>query len=279
MRLSTWLFIAIFLSSFGFTQVLDYGVDNQGLVAGTDPFFDPQFDYSEFPGRVTDRNREKTIFKVSSENKNVRFFKPGDKLSFTVKDMMRFQNVKCKAYIRSVEDGFFVMYAQDTGMCFKSDFLFRRGTQVNFFSEVLAKRVYEASVYRKSLLKRRIDFMRQLNEINNYLWSFDERKAITAADFDKKIIQLQKEKEQALDKMIIGKKDKVRLQKKLIDELNRLDEDIKFYRPTRHELLTDRWNMGYDLGLPLGRRPQKIKQKDINPNKKTSRWHLNKNFR
>lgn len=273
------ILILSLLISQAFTQVLDYGIDNTGLVSGKDPFYDPNFDYSEFPGRITDRNDAKTVFKVSTENRNTRFFKPGDRLFFTVRGQMRRDQSTCEAYIRATEKGFFVMFVQNLFDCLKTNTILRRGTQVNFKSKTLALRVYEASVYRKSLLKKRIDFMKQLNNINNYIWSFDEQKAIQAAEYDKKILQLQKEKEQALDQMILTKKDKIRLQKRLIDSLKDLDIDLKHYRPTRHELLVDRWNMDYDVGVPVDRRPQRLKRRDLDASQKTSRWDTNKKFK
>jgi hypothetical protein len=43
-------------------------------------------------------------------------------------------------------------------------------------------------------------------------------------------------------------------------KLNELDESLLFYRVERQELMTDRWNMDHDSGLPFGQRPQDMKK-------------------
>jgi hypothetical protein len=44
-------------------------------------------------------------------------------------------------------------------------------------------------------------------------------------------------------------------------KLTGLDESLKFYRIERQELMSDRWNMDHDAGLPFDQRPQDVKQR------------------
>jgi hypothetical protein len=43
-------------------------------------------------------------------------------------------------------------------------------------------------------------------------------------------------------------------------KLNELDESLIHYRVERQELMTDRWNLDHDSGLPVGQRPQDVKK-------------------
>ena len=47
-----------------------------------DSFYDPKHDYSTFTGRVTDRDDTASIVKISSENRNIKFFRSGDMVRF-----------------------------------------------------------------------------------------------------------------------------------------------------------------------------------------------------
>lgn len=255
-------------------QVIGYQIPDKGLRHDIDSFYNEKFDYSKFPGRITDVNKSRTIFKVKSENLNIRFFKAGDLVKFKIPKAKVLTKNKCEGYIRGVEQSYFVIYVSNLLKCYESNKILRIGTQVNFESEVLSRRVLEASQYRKTLVARKSDFMKQLNNINNYLWSFEEHKAVKAAEFDKKILELKKLKEQALDQLILSKSDKIRLQKELIGRLDQIDSDLEFYRPTNHELLSDRWNMDYDASPPVSRRPMKMKYDSEDT--KRSRWHSSK---
>lgn len=222
-----------------------------------DSFYDVNVDYAQFSGRVTDRDKTNNIMKVSSENSNAKFFKAGDYVEFTtVKDKY---SDRCKGFIRSVEPGYFVMYVSDLNPCWKLGTYFRRGTLLTFFSEKLAQRVKDAAIYRLVLLKRRKDFFNQLNGINHFLWSFDQEKVQVAADYDKKILELQKAKQKAVENLSSKRRDSMILQKELIKQLDILDGDIDHYRIEKNELYVDRWHMDNDLGLPVGKRPQDLK--------------------
>ena len=227
------------------------GPDNRGAI-------DPTVDYERFAGRVSDKDDTSRIFKVHVENNNTKFFRAGDQVLFKVnlKDNRDF----CKAFVRSVEDFHFTIFVESLSPCYSSTEYFRRGTVLNFYSKTLALRVFEASKYREQLILRKEDFLKQLNDINHFLWTFDQQKVKTAADYDEQINRLQREKRKALDDMITLKQERLVLQNELMKKLNELDESLLFYRVERQELMTDRWETDHDQGLPVGQRPQNVKQ-------------------
>lgn len=227
--------------------------DNRGTM-------NPQTDYENFSGRVTDKDDGGRIFKVKVENNNTKFFRAGDEVQFKVnlQDNKKF----CQGFIRSVEDFHFAMYVESLAPCYSASEYFRRGTVLNFNSPVLAQRIFEATKYREQLILKKEDFLRQLNDINHFVWTFDQQKVKTAASYDEQINRLQREKRKAVDDLITLKHERLILQNELMKKLNELDESLHFYRVERQELLTDRWNLDHDAGLPFGQRPQEIKKKE-----------------
>ncbi|MFP5385639.1 MAG: hypothetical protein ACLGHN_06135 [Bacteriovoracia bacterium] len=226
--------------------------DNRGVI-------DPNIDYERFSGRVSDKDDSARVFKVHVENNNTKFFRSGDTVLFKVN--LKENRDWCKGFVRSVEDFHFTIYVESLAPCYSSTEYFRRGTVLNFFSKTLALRVFEASKYRDQLILRKEDFLKQLNGINHFLWTFDQQKVKVAAEFDERINELQRQKRKALDDMINLKQERLVLQNELMRRLNELDESLHFYRVERQELLTDRWELDHDQGLPMGQRPQEIKQK------------------
>ncbi len=218
---------------------------------------DPNVDYERFSGRVSDKDDDSRIFKVQVENNNTKFFRAGDQVLFklNLKEGKEF----CKGFVRSVEDFHFTIFVESLAPCYSSTEYFRRGTVLNFYSKNLSQRVFEASKYREQLILRKEDFLKQLNGINHFLWTFDQQKVKTASDYDEQINRLQREKRKALDDMISLKQERLVLQNELMRKLNELDESLSFYRVERQELMTDRWNSDHDLGIPVGQRPQEIK--------------------
>ena len=229
------------------------------LKIDADTFYDEKFDYSNFSGRVTDRDATSSIVKISSENKNVKFFRAGDLVEFklqTTKD-----GEFCQGFVRSIEPDYFVMFTQDLIPCFPKDEYFRRGTVLVMRSDKLAQRVREASVYRASLINKKKDFMGQLNDINNGIWNFEERKVQMAADFDRRIVEMEKEKLRALDELLTKKNDEIKLQRELAFRLDTIDKELDFYRIEKTELMVDRWHLDKDLGYPVYDRPEEIRPK------------------
>ena len=221
-----------------------------------DSFFDPEFDYSQFTGRVTDRDKTTHILKVSSENKNTRFFQTGDKLNFR---MASKKTKMCDSTVRSVEKGYFIMHVSDWEPCFSKGEYFRRGSMLVFYAPNLTERVRNAALYRLLLMKRRKDFFNQLNDINRFIWSYNQQRVKEVADFDQKIIALQREKQRALEDLLAKKEENIKLQKELVLRIDRLDRDLEIYRVDKSEPMIDRWHLDQDLGLPVEKRPSKIR--------------------
>ncbi len=223
-------------------------------------FLDEKIDYSRFPGRVTDKDDTGHILKIRTENNNSKFFKIGDEVAFHLPN--KSSRYLCRGHVRAVEDFYFSMYVNDMSLCFEEQSYFKRGTALSFVSETLARRIYEASEYRSLLLYRRKDYLSQLNDINHFIWSYDQERVKTAADYDKRILEIQKEKERALDNLLLKKREGHILQTDLKKKLDQMDDNLKFYQIERQELMTDRWNLDHDLGLPVGERPQEIKARN-----------------
>lgn len=228
------------------------GPQNNGVI-------DPNVDYERFSGRVTDKDDSGRVFKIQVENNNTKFFRVGDVLEFTVN--LKNDRKHCTGHIRSVESFYFNMYVETLGPCYSVKEYFRRGTVLNFHSKVLGERVLEASQYRKQLILRKEDFLKQLNDINHFIWTFDQEKVKTAAHYDEEINRLQRDKRKALDDLITLKQERLILQNELMKKLNELDESLQYYRVERQELMTDRWQSDHDAGILFGQRPQQMKER------------------
>lgn len=249
----------IFICSPSYGTILTPDFPKEGVVdPDNNNFIDPDVDYSEFMGRVTDKDDTGRILKVKTENNNSKFLKAGDRVQFKVNNHERMSY--CSATVRAVEDFYFSVYVQDFTGCWGTERYFPRGLQLNFKSDLMAKRVFEASEYRKLLILRKEGFLNQLNEINNFLWTYDQQKLQTAADYDKQINELRRQKQLALDNMIQRKQESLMLQNELVQKLDSLDESLDHYRIERQEYMLDRWVLDNDSGLPYGRRPQKYKK-------------------
>lgn len=221
--------------------------DNRGEISR-------DIDYERFSGRVSDKDDGGKIFKIQVENNNTKFFRAGDLVKFKVnlKDNMAY----CQGFVRSVEDFHFTIFVERLEPCHPKEAYFKRGTVLNFYSKTLGVRVFEASKHREQLIVRKEDFLKQMNEINHFLWTFDQQKVQVAIKYDEEINRLQREKRKALDDMISLKQEKLILQNELASRLTDLDGSLKFYRVERQDLMTDRWNLDHDAGLPVGQRPQ-----------------------
>tara|TARA_Y100000768_G_C23889203_1_gene639230 strand:- start:15 stop:800 length:786 start_codon:yes stop_codon:yes gene_type:complete len=221
-------------------------------------FIDPKIDYGRFRGRVTDKGDSGQILKVQVENNNTKFLKTGDILYFKVNNHA--DKYYCKGSVRSIEDFYFSMYVQDFSECWSEGKYFPRGMQLNFRAPKLEQRVFEASKYRELLILRKESFLKQLNEINHFLWTFDQQRLKTAAEYDEQINRLRRQKQLALDNLLNKKKENIMLQTELIKKLDSVDESLDHYKVERQEYLKDRWAMDHDTGLPFKRRPQEMKE-------------------
>ena len=221
-------------------------------------FLDPKTDYSRFMGRVSDKSDAGEILKIQVENNNTKFLKAGDIVYFKVNN----HNSRkfCKAHVRTVEDFFFSVYVQDFANCWNTKKYFPRGMQLSFRTTKLVQRVFEASKYREILILRKESFLKQLNDLNHFLWSFDQQRLKAAANYDEQINHLIREKQLALDNLTHKKQESILLQNELIKKLDYLDGSLEHYTIERQEYLTDRWSMAHEQDLPVLRRPQKLKR-------------------
>ncbi len=246
----------IFLTFLSFLTLTAFAAPNMAKKVQYDPFFDFKADYALFTGRVTDRDKSGSVLKISSENGNIKFFKVGDPVEFTV--ARAGNGSTCTGNIRDVEKGYVVIFVRNLGMCWDISGYLRRGSILKFKSPTLFKRVEDASIYRMSLLKRREDYYKQMNEINHFIWSYDQQKVLLASEFDKQILELQKKKQKAIDELLNKKKYNIHLQKELAYRLDVLDKDLDFYRIEAQDQ-EDLWRRDHDLGKSVGRRPQPLK--------------------
>lgn len=226
------------------------------LKVEVDSFFDPKYDYAIFSGRVTDKDDTTSIIKVSAESKNIKFFRSGDKVQFRLPSK---KDDFCEAFVRGIEENYFVLYVKDLSPCYGTDEYFRRGTSLIFFSPKLLDRVREASVFRATLFQKKKDFLSQLNQLNHDVWNYEEQKMKIAAEYDKKIAEIEKQKQLALDQHLSKKNDYVTLQRELIYRLDNIDKEIEFYRVEKEEPLFDRWHQDQDLGYPVFEKPEPLR--------------------
>lgn len=224
-----------------------------------DSFYDAKTDYSKFSGRITDKDDSGHIIKVSSENDNIKFFRAGDPVEFTV---AKFKGAPCFGHVRSVEPGYFVIYVRDYGPCWGDRDYFRRGSALIFNAKSLQKRIMSMGRYRVVLLRRKNDFLKQLNGINHFLWGYNQKKVHLAAEYDKKVMELERKKQTALEGLLDERGDQILLQRELIRRIENVDKDLEFYRIGKSELFDDRWHMDLELGLPVKPRPQLEKELD-----------------
>ena len=250
----TMLVVSGALANPNFPDLPDKGL----LGPDNNKFMDPRVSYDEFMGRVTDKGKNGKVLKVHAENKNTKFFKAGDPVYFRVNQ--HDTEMPCRATVQGVDGDYFIIHVADFSPCWESSTYFPRGVQLNFESEILAQRVFEAGKYREILLLRKDGFLKQLSEINHFLWTYKQQRMKTAAEYDERINQLRKEKQLAVDNLLKTKQESLVLQVELMKKLDRLDESLEHYKVERGEYLTDRWNMDHDLGVTFPQRPPKIKK-------------------
>lgn len=214
-------------------------------------------DYSKFYGRITDRNVRGDILKIHTENPNIKLFQAGDIAKFYLASKQ--DQSPCVSYVRDVEDNYLVVSLNNLDQCWQQFGGIRRGAILKFDSEMLAKRIVDAGVFREVLIKRKNDYVKQLNDVNNFLLNFKQNKVKEVAKIEQEIIQLQERKLKKINELNIQRKDYIHLQRELNFRLDKLDDDIENYRLERVELLRDRWARDLDFGKPYGNRPQDIK--------------------
>jgi hypothetical protein len=242
-----------------FSQVTSPNLPDEGILTeDTNGHYVKKRNYGKFTGRVSDKDEYSNVLKIHVENGNVKFFKAGDRVAFTVGDK---GNRRCYATVQGTEPQYFTVHTLDIRQCNDGKAYIRRGTILHFNSELLQKRVFMASKHREMLLLQRQDFLKQLSELNHFVWTFDQQRVKTATEYDRKILEVQRMKQKALDELTIKKQDSVTLQVTLRKKLDELDDQLNFYRVERNEPMVDRWSRDHDLGLPVKNRPQRLKAK------------------
>jgi len=259
-----YLYLFILLSVFTFNS---FALKPKEVREELDSFFDPKVDYHKTIGRITDRDASGHVFKIKGEDPNLKFFRSGDRVEFSMPGVQL--DTKCSAVVRSTEYDYVILYVNDISECWPHTGKVRIGTILNIDSIDLAKRVKEASIYRVILLKRREDYVEQLKSLNNFIWAYNEKRIQVAAEFDKKILEIQKQKAKALSFLSLKKKNSMGLQSELSYRLDQLERELDFYRVEKRELYTDRWFLDQDTGVPVKNRPQDFKKNDSEYYRKT----------
>ena len=126
----------------------------------------PTEDYSKFFGRITDRNQRGDILKIHTENSNIKLFQAGDLTKFYVASKQ--DKAPCISYVRDVEDNYLVVSLSNVDQCWEEMGGVRRGAILKIESETLAKRIVDAGVFREVLIKRKNDYLSQLEEVNGF---------------------------------------------------------------------------------------------------------------
>ena len=254
------IFFLIFVWSYFFSTLAlckgSKGNLQKALEGELNSIFDPNFNYSKFSGRMTDRDKVGNILKILSENKNIKFFRPGDFVEFR---LARLGNSLCRGHIKNVEDQYFTIYVKDLFRCWKKSSYLRRGTQMVFYSVALAERVKDAGLFRVILIRKRVEYLDQMKRLNKFIWTYDQKKIKVSSSFDKKIVELENQKRRELDILIGKKRDQVFLQKEIVKKIDQVDSDLSYYKIENYEPDLDRWHLDHDLGLPVGKRPQGLK--------------------
>ena len=235
---------------------------NPQLQGVEDSFYDPNFDYAHFYGRITDRGEDNNVIKIESETPNTKLLQLGDVVHFKIPVA---QNKKkdhlCAATVRGVEDRYFVVYLNNIRQCWPQGDYLRRGTRLSFDAPIMAVRARDASRQRQILIQNKNDFFKQLSEINNFLAAFEQKRLQLAALYDKQVAKILQEKRHALELLNDRKADYITLQAELAKRLSVLEKDLEYYRLGKENPEDDRWHKDLDLGLPVSDRPPPLEEK------------------
>lgn len=196
--------------------------------------FDQTKDYSRFSGRVSDRNQSHTHLKISSESKNMKFFRTGDQIYFRLSNR---DTEYCSGYVRNVEEGYIVITHNSLKPCLGKQNFILRGTSLLLFSERLNERVRDADLYHRVLSRKKKNFRNQYNEVNHFIYSFHQQRLKLASEFDRKIHNLKEKKDIALQRIIDKKRESAILQKELNRKILELEKNLQFYTIDSQSLL------------------------------------------
>lgn len=221
--------------------------------SGASAPYEPQQDYSRFMGRVTDKNREENILKVETEAGNARLLKTGDMVEFRPQ-YLGIPGGLCRGFVRDTEEKHIVFSVEALSLCSKKEY-FRRGTLLSFFSPVLPRRVRDAVTLRARLLERREDFYNQLNDINHFIWSYDQQKVLARTGYERQIADLRRRMARSLNALISKKNDYIRLRGELARRLDAMDKDLAFYALNAPSRQKEFWEYDHESNLPVLKGP------------------------
>lgn len=216
-----------------------------------DGFLDPGRDYSKNVGRISDINQAKKIFKVKVENDTTRFLKSGDAVLISFDKLSKGQ---CETYVVVTEISYVTLSWTNLEKCWNKENYFRRGLVINLDSSIMQLRVQQASAYRRQLLERRNIYLKQLSDVNNFFWQYETDRDKLLNEYDQKINALKNERSKVVGGLDDQRASKTKVQGELMQEMNSLDELLKFYRIDRKEMLTDRFYQDYDTSAPVDQR-------------------------
>ncbi|MDA8793630.1 hypothetical protein N9N67_10295 [Bacteriovoracaceae bacterium] len=253
---------SLFIPTFVGSSTIEPNLPHEGVISpNRDGFKDNLQDYEKFYVRITDKDDRGNVLKLKVENNNSKFLRVGDLIYFKINNYTKKEQY-CRGTVRSVEDFYFSVYVASFSLCKERDFYLKRGTTLKIWSKDMGKRVIEASEYRKQLIMKKDGFLGQLNDINNFLYTYEEQKVKLAAEYDERVNQILEQKASALESMLQKKHESIILQNELRRQLVQTDEDLKHYRIERQELFLDRWNMDHDQGKPVTHRPSPWKDRE-----------------
>jgi hypothetical protein len=213
-------------------------------------------DYSHFYGRITDVSKDGAILRVNTENKNIKLFRSGDVVKFKLTKNKDGEN--CIGYVRDVDGDYLVYSVMSFAACSINEERLRVGSLLKLESKQLSERIGDALVFRDVLEKRKDDFLLQLNEVNQWLWSFKEQKLKEVAKYDQEIEAIKLRKFKSVSNLNLKRKDYLHLQRELKFRLDELDRDLEFYRIQNSRVLRDRWAKDRDLGIEVLRPHERV---------------------
>jgi hypothetical protein len=204
-------------------------------------FYDPTIDYSKFFSRMTDHSG--SVLKLETNNSNIKFLATGDRVYVAFRKNYK----ECVGIVRNIEDDrYLVIFVRELSSCIPKDTYLRRGTITRLNVPIMINRIQEAAHAHVLLLKNKDDYYHQLNDVNNFLWNYDQEKVILANNYDAQIMRIRQEKERALKDLVTKRNDSISLQKELKFKIEQIEKDVVETRADTRELDMDRWNLDHD---------------------------------
>ncbi len=218
-------------------------------------FLHENTNYSLMQGRVSDRDQRARTLKIQMPNHNTKFLKSGDPVRFKLN--RKSQEVVCQGRVLTAEKQFFSLEVLNSKECDLDRPYLRRGAKLSLSLPSMRRRLGGAKRLQEDLIQKRRSYLNQLANLNQFIWSFREEQNEVSAEYDKKIVALQRAKLRALEGLTQKQREGLKRQQELRQGLVKLDKEIDFARIERQELDLNRPAADHDLGLPVERRPEK----------------------